>query len=78
MSDEEKVILNNMSKIYTFAICGDRILQIIIIIIIIIIINLQGIRGTTGQKTLVRTCTKPTSNKSRRQRDYAVESASPN
>ena len=72
MSDEEKVILNNMSKIYTFAICGDRILQIIIII------NMQGIRGTTGQKTLVRTCTKLTSNKSRRQRDYAVESASPN
>ena len=78
MSDEEKVILNNMSKIYTFAICGDRILQIIIIIIIIIIINLQGIRGTTGQKTLVRTCTRLSSNKLRRQGDSTVESASAN
>ena len=39
---------------------------------------MQGNRGATGQKTLVRTCTKHSSNKSRRQGDYTVESASAN
>jgi len=34
---------------------------------------MQGNKGATGQKTLVRTCTKISSNKSRRQGDYTVE-----
>jgi uncharacterized membrane protein YqiK len=53
-------------------------MTIIIIIIIIIIINMQGNRCATGQKTLVRIRTKISSNKSRRQGDYTVESASVN
>jgi len=40
--------------------------------------HMQGNRGATGQKTLVRTCTKISSNKSRRQGDYTVESESAN
>jgi len=39
---------------------------------------MQGNRGAIGQKTLVRTCTKLSSNKSRRQGDYTVEPASAN
>jgi len=39
---------------------------------------MQGNLGATGQKTLVRKCTKLSSNKSRRQGDYTVESASAN
>ena len=39
---------------------------------------MQGNRGATGQKTLVRTCIKHSSNKSRWQGDYTVESASAN
>ena len=39
---------------------------------------MQGNRGATGQKTLVRTCTKLSSNESRRQGDYTVEPASAN
>jgi len=39
---------------------------------------MQGNRGATGQKTLLRTCTKLSSNKSRRQGDYTVKSASAN
>ena len=39
---------------------------------------MQGNRGSTGQTTLVRTCNKISSNKSRRQGDYTVESASAN
>ena len=38
---------------------------------------MQGNRCATGQKTLVRTCTKISNNKSR-QGDYTVESASAN
>ena len=34
---------------------------------------MQGNRGATGQKPLVRTCTKLSNNKSRRQGDYTVE-----
>jgi hypothetical protein len=40
--------------------------------------HMQGNRVATGQKTLVRTCTKLSSSKSRRQGDYTVESASAN
>jgi len=39
---------------------------------------MQGNRGATGQKTLIRTFTKLNSNKSRKQGDYTVESASAN
>jgi len=39
---------------------------------------MQGNRGATGQKTLVRTCTKLSSNKSRWQGDYTVEPTSAN
>jgi hypothetical protein len=37
---------------------------------------MQGNRGATGQKTLLRTCTKISSNKSKKQGDSTVESAS--
>ena len=37
-----------------------------------------GNRGATGQKSLVRTCTKLSSNESRRQGNYTVEPASAN
>jgi len=51
-----------------------KLLLTLIMIMIIIIIN----RGATEQKTLVRTCTKLSSNKSRRQGGYTVEPASAN
>ena len=40
--------------------------------------NINNNRGATGQKTVVRTCINISSNKSRRQGDYTVESASAN
>jgi hypothetical protein len=40
--------------------------------------NICKERGATGHKTLVQTYTKISSNKSRRQGDYTVESASAN